>query len=62
MVLTARSTLWDEELLKNKTELDWTDIDPEVARAIVLWLYKVCLLLVLLLLPINKIILLLFSE
>lgn len=61
MVLTARSTLWDEELLKNKTELDWTDIDPEVARAIVLWLYKVCLLL-LSLLSINKIILLLFSE
>ncbi|CAH1132015.1 unnamed protein product [Ceutorhynchus assimilis] len=40
IILTARSKLWDEDYLINKSELDWTDMDPEVADAIVLWLYK----------------------
>ncbi|XP_030757368.1 rabankyrin-5 [Sitophilus oryzae] len=40
IVLTARSKMWDEEFLKDKEELDWSDMDPLVGHAIVLWLYK----------------------
>lgn len=39
LVLTARSELWSESVLCDKTELDWKDIDVEVARCIVFWLY-----------------------
>ncbi|XP_056639998.1 rabankyrin-5 [Diorhabda sublineata] len=39
LVLTARSSMWNENVLMNKKELDWTEIDPEVANSIVLWLY-----------------------
>lgn len=41
LVFTARSKLWDEEFLSNHSELDWTDIEPDVAIAIILWMYKV---------------------
>ncbi|KAH0998843.1 hypothetical protein HUJ05_005206, partial [Dendroctonus ponderosae] len=40
IVLTARSTLWNEEFLEGKSELDWSDIDSAVATGIILWLYK----------------------
>lgn len=39
LVLTARSTIWSEHVILNKNELDWSDIDPEVASNIILWLY-----------------------
>lgn len=39
LVLTARSELWNESVLSDKTTLDWKDIDVEVARCIVFWLY-----------------------
>ncbi|XP_066251901.1 rabankyrin-5 isoform X2 [Euwallacea similis] len=40
IVLTARSKIWNEEFLENRSELDWTDIDVEVGVVIILWLYK----------------------
>ncbi|KAJ8913699.1 hypothetical protein NQ315_007416 [Exocentrus adspersus] len=39
LVLCARSNIWSEAFLNDKTVLDWRDIDHEVANAIVLWLY-----------------------
>lgn len=39
LVLNARSTIWNEQVLLNKKELDWTDIDSEVANDIILWIY-----------------------
>lgn len=39
LVLCARSDIWSEAFLTDKTELDWSAIDPDVANAIVLWLY-----------------------
>lgn len=39
LVLSARSIIWNENVLVNKNELDWTDMDPAVASDIVLWLY-----------------------
>ncbi|XP_050312552.1 rabankyrin-5 [Anthonomus grandis grandis] len=40
LVLAARSKLWDEQCLKPLSELDWSDINLEVAKLIILWLYK----------------------
>ncbi|XP_060532687.1 rabankyrin-5 isoform X2 [Cylas formicarius] len=40
IVLASRSKLWNEDVLKDRSELDWSDIDPNVANAIILWLYK----------------------
>lgn len=39
LVLNARSQMWNAAVLQDKSELDWTDIETEVAKAIVLWLY-----------------------
>lgn len=39
LVLNARSTIWNEQVLLNKKELDWTDIDSEVANDIIVWIY-----------------------
>lgn len=39
LVLDARSNLWNSDILSMKTELDWSDLDPEVAQMILLWLY-----------------------
>lgn len=39
LVLTARSELWSESVLSDKKELDWKDIEAEVAHCIVFWLY-----------------------
>lgn len=39
LVLTARSAIWNENVILDKKELDWTDIDPEVASNIILWIY-----------------------
>ncbi|RZC41281.1 BTB domain containing protein [Asbolus verrucosus] len=39
LVLDARSNLWNEAILSGKTELDWTEIESNVAEAIILWLY-----------------------
>ncbi|GAB0091615.1 rabankyrin-5 [Sergentomyia squamirostris] len=38
-VLNARSDKWSEEFLENKTELDWSDLDNEVAYALLRWIY-----------------------
>nr|CAI5848874.1 unnamed protein product [Callosobruchus analis] len=39
LVLSARSNLWNESMLGNRRELDWTDIETEVAMAIISWIY-----------------------
>lgn len=39
LVLNARSTIWNEQVLLDKKELDWSDIDSEVASNIILWIY-----------------------
>jgi ankyrin repeat protein len=39
LVLDARSNLWNSSILTGKTELDWSEIEPDVAQAIILWLY-----------------------
>lgn len=39
LVLNARSTIWNENVLSNQKELDWTDIDLEVANDMILWIY-----------------------
>lgn len=39
LVLNARSEIWNKQLLLNKNELDWTDIDTDVANDIILWIY-----------------------
>lgn len=39
LVLHARSNLWDETNLIDQNELDWSELNPEVAEAIILWLY-----------------------
>ncbi|XP_050504422.1 rabankyrin-5 [Diabrotica virgifera virgifera] len=39
IVLSARSNVWNENILNHTKELDWSEIDAEVANAIVLWLY-----------------------
>lgn len=39
LILNARSTIWNETTLSNKKELDWTDIEPEIANDIILWIY-----------------------
>ncbi|CAH2020462.1 unnamed protein product [Acanthoscelides obtectus] len=35
LVLSARSNLWNESMLSNRKELDWSDIETEVAMAII---------------------------
>lgn len=37
--MSARSNIWNENVLKNKEELNWSDIDPEVSTNIILWMY-----------------------
>ncbi|KAF5296308.1 hypothetical protein FQA39_LY12525 [Lamprigera yunnana] len=39
LVLNARSPKWSKELLVNKELLDWSDMDVDVAEAILLWIY-----------------------
>ncbi|CAG9857669.1 unnamed protein product [Phyllotreta striolata] len=39
LILNARSNRWNETELNNKSELDWSDMDPEVANSILLWIY-----------------------
>ncbi|XP_044260908.1 rabankyrin-5 [Tribolium madens] len=39
IVLDARSNLWDETSLVGKSELDWSELEADVAEAILLWLY-----------------------
>lgn len=39
LVLDARSNLWNESILRDKKELDWTEMESDVAEAIILWLY-----------------------
>lgn len=40
LILSARSDLWAESIAtNNKNELDWSDIDVEVAEKILQWLY-----------------------
>nr|XP_023017767.1 rabankyrin-5 [Leptinotarsa decemlineata] len=39
LVLHARSNIWNDALLKNKNELDWTEMDSDVGNAMILWLY-----------------------
>lgn len=39
LVLNARSVIWNEQLLLNQKELDWTDMDTEVGNDIILWIY-----------------------
>lgn len=39
LVLSARSDMWSESALNNKNELDWTDVESEVAKSIIYWLY-----------------------
>lgn len=39
LVLNARSNVWSENVLNNKNELNWSDIEPEVAESIILWMY-----------------------
>lgn len=39
IVLNARSSIWNQEVLMNKKELDWSDIDSEVAMNIIIWIY-----------------------
>uniref|UniRef100_A0A6B2EBK2 Ankyrin n=1 Tax=Phlebotomus kandelakii TaxID=1109342 RepID=A0A6B2EBK2_9DIPT len=38
-VLSARSEEWREEVLEELTELDWSDLDGEVAFALLRWIY-----------------------
>ncbi|XP_059617534.1 rabankyrin-5 [Phlebotomus argentipes] len=38
-VLSARSEEWREEILESTTELDWSDLDGEVAYALLRWIY-----------------------
>lgn len=38
-VLNARSEEWREEVLSDTTELDWTDLEPDVGYALLRWLY-----------------------
>lgn len=39
LILNARSEKWSEDVLFNKNELDWSDMDTEVGEAILLWMY-----------------------
>lgn len=39
LVLSARSDFWNETALNNKSELDWTDMEMDVAKCILFWLY-----------------------
>ncbi|CAH1099532.1 unnamed protein product, partial [Psylliodes chrysocephalus] len=39
LILNARLNIWSDNALNNKTDLDWSDIDPEVANSIILWIY-----------------------
>ena len=36
IVLTARSDLWNEAVLSGKENLDWSEVETEVAEAIIL--------------------------
>lgn len=38
-VLSARSDLWNEAVLKDKNRLDWKDIETEVGVSIIKWMY-----------------------
>lgn len=38
-ILTARSDLWSESVLRDTEQLDWKDLDEEVAETIIAWLY-----------------------
>lgn len=38
-VLSARSDLWSESVLRDKEVLDWSDIDEEIAETIIVWIY-----------------------
>ncbi|CAG9820652.1 unnamed protein product [Phaedon cochleariae] len=39
LVLNARSDIWNDSLLDEKNCLDWSEMNSEVAEAILLWLY-----------------------
>lgn len=39
LVLNARSELWNESMLSEKHELDWSDFEADVAEIILVWLY-----------------------
>lgn len=38
-VLSARSELWGEGVLRDKSVLDWGDVDEEVAENVIVWMY-----------------------
>lgn len=38
-VLNARSEEWREEVIADKTELDWSDLDADVGFALLRWIY-----------------------
>lgn len=38
-MLNARSNNWNEDLLPNISELDWSHLDNDVGETILLWLY-----------------------
>lgn len=38
-VLNARSEEWREEVLADKTELDWSDLESDVGFALLRWIY-----------------------
>ncbi|KAF2882462.1 hypothetical protein ILUMI_23687 [Ignelater luminosus] len=39
LILSAHSEMWNEDVLSNKSELDWSNIDKEVGEATLLWMY-----------------------
>lgn len=39
LVLSARSDIWCETVLENKNVLDWEDIERDVAKNIIRWMY-----------------------
>lgn len=39
LVLSARSELWNESVLQSKEKLDWTDLETEVAKSMIRWIY-----------------------
>lgn len=39
LILAAHSEMWNEDVLCNKSELDWSNIDKEVGEATLLWMY-----------------------
>lgn len=39
LVLSARSDLWNESILSDKDELDWSEIDTDVGTTVLKWIY-----------------------